>query len=377
MKLLIFLLLFTQILYSKTLKLSVSPLNSNIKINNIDYSNNLKTGVFSKDFESGEYKIEVCKKNYKCEKKTLWMMDENKELKFSLKAIKSELLITSNNINSIILVNGKQIEKNKIIEFKKDQTIDIEEIKTFFATSKMKFKIKLGSVYTLNLPELKAITQKLNIRTVKKHENMSVRLNGKEICRISKQEGILKSLTCKKDLKAGKYNIYISSEGYFPFERTVNITNKNININFELKRKTKNLEFGLGLSYLYDRLLGGYPQIDLLLKFKDKISLKVGALYVVNFSTDSEYYGLIIGSSYDFYQYEELFKLYAGVDILFSKYIDNNIDYLLNGAGINFGINVKLIKDLFINLEVNNRLHYMYNNDYYNISGKLGIIYNF
>ena len=108
MKLLIFLLLFTQILYSKTLKLSVSPLNSNIKINNIDYSNNLKTGVFSKDFESGEYKIEVCKKNYKCEKKTLWMMDENKELKFSLKAIKSELLITSNNINSIILVNGNK-----------------------------------------------------------------------------------------------------------------------------------------------------------------------------------------------------------------------------------------------------------------------------
>jgi len=374
MRLLIFLSLFTQILYSNTLKLSISPEDTNIKINNTDYTKDLKSASLIKKFDDGEYKIEVCKKNYKCELKTIWLMGEDKELKFELQAIKAELLITSNNIDSIILVNKKQIEKNKIIEFKKNETIEIEEIKDYFKSNKMMLKIEKGNSYTINLPELKAITKKLKIKSIYKYKNTSIRLNGKEV-----YKGLDKSINTnyQKSLNAGNYDLHISAEGYHPFEKKINITDKDINLEYKLNKKTKNLEFGLGLSYLYDRLLGGYPQIDIIFKLKDKINFKLGILYVVNFSTDAEYYGLTLSSSYDLYKHQDLFTLYAGLDILFSKYINNNIDYLLNGLGINLGTNIKLLKDLFINLELNNRLHYMYNNDYYNISGKIGIIYSF
>jgi len=367
MKLLIFLLLLTQILYSKTLDITTNQENCNITINNKDYSKELKAKSLKLNLENGEYNIQVCKNNFQCFEKKIWIMDNDYKLKVDLLAIKSTLIITSNNINSIILINGKQIEKNKIIEFKKDQTIELQEKKDYFYTNKMKFKISLGNNYTLNMINLEPIQKEINIEADKLYKNVSIRVNGEEICKN----------TCKKNLIAGKYHLYINSEGFYPFEKDIIVKNENINIKYQLKEIPKTLLFGVQASYIYDRLLGGHPELDFSLKIKDRINFKLGLLYVVNFSSDSEYYGLILSSSYDIYKDNDLLELYAGIDLIFSKYIDNNIDYLLNGFGLNLGANFKIINNLFVNLELTSRLYYNYNEDYYNVLGKLGILYRF
>jgi len=365
MKAIVIFLFFTNILYSYTMELNIEPSDVNLTINSNDYSKDIKNNNFKKDFSNGEYNIKICKSNYQCYNKKIWIMDNDLKLSVKLIANKSTLVIVSSNINSKIYVNDKKIEKGEIINFKKSQTINIKEEKDFFVTNNMKFKINLGETYHLNLPKMPDIKKTLTIKG--RHPKASIRLNGKEICKAA----------CNYSLKAGKYNISIIEDKYFPYEEEIEIKDEDLIVNYKLNKIPDEMKFGLGLSYNYGRLIGGYPQLNTELKLKNKINFKLDLIYVVNFSSNSEYYGIVIGSSYDIFKYNNILNVYMGVDFIFSKYIDDNINYLQNGIGVNLGGSVQIINDFYFSFDITNRLHYMYNDKFYDILGKVGLIYYF
>lgn len=360
MKAILIFFIFTNILYSYKLKINVIPSNSEITINN-----KLVSDLSKIDFKEGGYQLKVCKNNYQCYNKKFWIIDKNIKIDINLLPIQSILIITSNNVNSQVLIDGKKIEKGELIKFTSSKTIQIKEKKDYFTENNLKFKIDLGQTYHLNLPKMQNIKKSLIING--KHPKASIQLNGKEICKGN----------CEKSLKSGKYNLSILKDGFFPYEKEINITNKNLVVNYKLIKRPKTLQFGAGVSYIYGRLLGGYPELNFELKLKNKINFKFDLIYVVNFSNNSEYYGAVLGSSYDVFRYNKILNIYLGMDLIFSKYIDDTTEYLENGIGLNLGGYIKIINNLRVNLELTNRLHYMYNSKFYDILGKIGLIYYF
>jgi hypothetical protein len=365
MKIIMIFLIFTNIIYSYSLKLNINPLESNILINNKDYSNQSQKNPLILNLENGEYLVSICKDNYNCYKKKIWIMDNNLELNISLKAIKSTLLINSDNLKSKVFIDDKEVQKGSLIEFNESKTIKIIEKKDFFYDNTMMFKINLGETYRLNLPLLKKVERKLNINGIA--QDAIIMLDGKEICRGK----------CTKNLNSGKYNITILKNDFYPYKKEVEIREKDVTVNYNLIEIPKKMRFGLGLSYLYGRLLGGYPELNIELNFNNKINIKSDLIYVVNFSDNSEYYGVVFGGSYNIYEYKNIFNVYLGVDLIFSRYIDDNINYLQNGIGFNLGGYYKVINSLYINLDITNRLNYIYHNNFYDILGKIGLIYYF
>ncbi len=360
MKAILIFFLFTNILHSYNLKINLVPSDSKVMINNKILSDTSKI-----DLKEGQYQLKVCKNNYQCYDKKFWIIDKDIALNINLLPIQATLVITSDNINSMVLIDGKKIEKGELIKFDSSKTINIKEKKDYYAENNLKFKIDLGQTYHLNLPKMQNIKKLLTING--KYPKASIRLNGKEICKGN----------CKKSLKFGKYNLSILKDGYFPYEKEINITNKNLIVNYKLIKKPKALQLGTGISYLYGRLLGGFPELNIELKLKSKINFKFDLIYVVNFSNDSEYYGVVLGSSYDVFRYNKILNIYLGMDLIFSKYIDDTTEYLENGIGLNLGGYIKIIDKLRVNLELTNRLHYMYNSKFYDVLGKIGLIYYF
>ncbi len=360
MKAIIIFLIFTNVLYSYNLKLDIIPKDSNITINN-----KVVTDIAKIDLKEGEYQLKICKKNYQCYNQKLWIIDKDIEININLIPENAILVITSDNINSQVLIDGKKIQKGDPLEFTSSKTITIQEKKDYFTENNLKFKINLGQTYHLNLPKMKAIKKLLIVKG--EFPEVSVRVNGKEIC----------NTNCKKSIDAGKYHLSVIKNGYYPYEKDINITDKDTLVNYKLNKIPANLKFGAGLSYLYGRLLGGYPELNFELKLRNKINFKFDLIYVVNFSNNSEYYGMVLGSSYDIFRYKNTLNLYVGMDLIFSKYIDDTTDYLENGIGLNMGGYFKIINSLYVTAELTNRLHYSFNDKFYDISGKLGLIYYF
>jgi len=361
MKIIFILLFIVNTIYGYKLNIEVFPKDSAITVNQKEYKNN--NGKLSLNLEKGVYFISVCKENYICRNLKKWIISNDLNLKIKLKPFKSEVIIKSETPQSRIYVNDVLLKKNKLV-FKKPQIIEIREKKDFYVENIVKLKIEPGETYNINLPPLKRVEKNLNIIGIQK--DSSIRIDGKEVCKGS----------CNIVLKSGLHRLSIISDGYFPYERDIHIKDKDIVVKYKLYEKPEKFKIGLGVSYTYGRIIGGYPEINVRVNFKDKFIFKTDLLYIVNFSAKAEYYGIIPGVFYRLYKKNE-FEFRIGGDFIFSKYIDNNKDFLLNGLGLTGELGYGLNKNLSIILDITNRLHYQYDKKYYDMTGNLGLVYSF
>jgi len=109
--------------YPYELKINVIPSDAEITLNGKILKEN------PVQLNNGRYDISICKLNYECFNKKIWIIDENKTLSVNLKPLKAVLVITSDNEGSEIYLDGVKIKKGDLLEFKKEKTVTIQEKK--------------------------------------------------------------------------------------------------------------------------------------------------------------------------------------------------------------------------------------------------------
>lgn len=314
----------------------------------------------------GVYNISLCKENFKCEERKIYIENDLK-IEINLKPIKATLFVNIPE-NAFLKINDESITTFPVV-FYEEKKVKIEVTKNGYESIISEIDMKLGETVIQNY-ELKAIQSSLSVKGTE--ENAIIKLNGKKI-------GV-KNVD-KYPLSIGKYFISVEKTGYIPFEKETDVFKEPAFINYSLKRNPQNLKLDLGGSYSYGLLLGGVPEVNIALT-QDKFVHNVDLFYVLNFLNDDypEYYGISFGSNYIIKNYKN-FDFYTGLDMIFSHYLDDVSDYNLMGVGLNIGttydFNNNFQTPLKLKFEIKNRLHYVYDDDFYNFAVKLSLYYTF
>ncbi len=362
---LIFSMLFLSVtIFSSTVEININPIDSKIFINSKKVSSN--NGKVKLDLKEGNYNILIVKNNYLSQEFNFWLTDKSQFFNIKLKAHKIDFKIKSNTKDSIIKINNQKIDKKTPLIFYNEGKITIEESLKDHKTTSKTLNVKLGNSYLVELPKLEELPTNLSV--VGNLKDSSIRLDGVEV---AKGELLLFNRA-----KLGKHHILVSHNGYKSFEKEIVLTSLPMSINYELEEISPKLQLGAGLSYRYGYIFGGVPEFNLFV-LVDKIKIKLDLLYVVNSSSDLEYYGLAVGGQYKLFS-RSIFSFYLGGDFLFSKFLDKDESYNEYGIGLNLVSSIKPIKELplYIDFDLTSRFHYTEDNSF-DIFGKLSINYLF